>query len=342
MIPLLGIIITQFIGKPDTYRLPKWIYYFFIPAFLLIIGVLTNDLHNFAFSFPNGIENYNSDYSYNFLYWCAMVWYMSLGVLFAILLIRKSRLPSNKKMKNLPLFIMIGAIIFWLLYTFRIINGDLTVIDCLIIGVLLETAIQSGLVPTNTSYRELFKRTTLPVIIVDEDYHICYSSGGSIPVDENSMRESAIHTVSLNDTILSSTPIRAGRVLWQDDVSELNKQREDLNNVREMLSEESVLISAETEIKEKQAQADEKNRLYDKIALEVKPELTILSNLLNKVEKGEDVKENLSRVAIIGSYIKRRGNLILLGNKSGNISIYEIESSMRESLENLKLYLATQ
>ena len=153
MIPFLGLLVTQFIGKADTYQAPKWTYYFYIPAVLLVVGILTNDLHNLAFTFPNGIESYNSDYSYNFLYWCAMGWYIGLGVAFVVILLRKSRLPGSKNMQKLPLFIMIGAIAFWLLYTLKIINGDLTVIDCILIGSLLETAIQSGLIHTNSSVR---------------------------------------------------------------------------------------------------------------------------------------------------------------------------------------------
>jgi hypothetical protein len=151
------------------------------------------------------------------------------------------------------------------------------------------------------------------------------------------MKDTENGTVVFNNTILSSAPIRAGRVVWQDDVTKLNKQREELDEIRETLSEESVLIRAETEIKEKQAQADEKNRLYDKIAREVKPQLAILNGLLDKIEKGENTKENLARVAVIGTYVKRRGNLLLLGNENGDVSVKEIENALRESLDNLKL-----
>ena len=337
MIPFLGIMVTQFIDKPDSYRLPKWTYLFYIPAILLIGGVLTNDLHNFAFSFPKGIEYYDNNYSYGFLYWCAMAWYIVLGLTFVILLIKKNRLQSSKKMQFLPLFIMLGAIVFWLLYTFKVINVDLTVIDCLLIGSLLESALQTGLIQTNTNYRELFEKTTVPVIIVDGYYQARYTSGGAKPVDETIMKDTENGTVVFNNTILSSAPIRAGRVVWQDDVTKLNKQREELDEIRETLSEESVLIRAETEIKEKQAQADEKNRLYDKIAREVKPQLAILNGLLDKIEKGENTKENLARVAVIGTYVKRRGNLLLLGNENGDVSVKEIENALRESLDNLKL-----
>ena len=141
-----------------------------------------------------------------------MAWYICLGVAFVVILLRKSRLPGSQKMQKLPLFIMIGAIAFWLLYTFKIIRGDLTVIDCILIGALLETAIQSGLIHTNSGYRELFQSTTVSVVIVDEDFQARYTSGGAIPVDEASMRATKDGTVAFEDTLLSSAPIRAGRM----------------------------------------------------------------------------------------------------------------------------------
>ena len=337
LIPLNGIFVAQYIRKPDDYRLPKWVYLFYIPVFLLLIGVLTNDLHNLMFAFPDGIENFNSDYTYGILYWISMAWYISLTLAFVIILIYKSRLPGAKSVQKIPLVVAIVAVAFWILYTAGLIDGDLTVIDCIIIGTLLETAIQTGLIPTNKGHKELFVETTVPVIIIDEDYQARYTSGGALPVSEEAMRASAEAPVSLGDTVLCSAPITAGRVVWQNDVAELNRQREDLDEVRERLAEEVDLIQAENEIKERRAKADEQNSLYDKIAREVKPQLDILANLLEKAEKGENVKENLSRASVIGSYVKRRGNLLLLGNENENIPLRELENALRESGENLRL-----
>ena len=337
LIPLTGIFVAQYIRKPDGYRLPKWSYLFFIPAFLLLCGIFTNDLHNLMFAFPKGIENFDSNYTYGILYWISMAWYISLTLAFVIILIYKSRLPGSKRVQTIPLIVAIAAVAFWVLYTAGLIKGDLTVIDCIIIGTLLETAIQTGLIPTNTSHKELFASTTVPVIIVDGDYQVKYTSGSALPVSEEDMRATADAPVTLGDTVLSSAPITAGRVVWQDDVRELNRQREELDDVRQQLSEEGDLIEAENTIKERQAQADEKNRLYDKIAREVKPQLTVLTSLIEKAENGEDVKENLSRAAVIGSYVKRRGNLLLIGSEDGNVTLRELENALRESTENLQL-----
>ena len=77
------------------------------------------------------------------------------------------------------------------------------------------------------------------------------------------MRKTEEGPVKLQDSILSSENINAGKVIWIDDVTTLNKQRNELNDICEKLAEESELIQAETEIKERQAKADEKNNLYD-------------------------------------------------------------------------------
>ena len=281
LIPLIGIFVTQYIRKPDGYRLPKWSYLFFIPAFLLLVGIFTNDLHNLMFAFPKGIEYFDSNYTYGILYWISMAWYVSLTLAFVIILICKSRLPGSKRVQKIPLVVAIVAIAFWILYTAGLINGDLTVIDCIIIGTLLETAIQTGLIPTNTSHKELFVETTVPVIIIDEDYQARYTSGGALPVSEKAMRASADAPVSLGDTVLCSAPITAGRVVWQNDVAELNRQREDLDDVRERLAEEVDLIQAENEIKERQAKADEPTT-----ALDVATQSHILDLLENQKKRG--------------------------------------------------------
>ena len=337
LIPLIGIFITMYIGKPYNYKKPSWTYLFYIPALILLVGIFTNDLHNWAFTFPNGIENFNDDYSYGVLFWITATWFSGLGVLFVVLLIRKSKLPGSKKMQKVPLYIICVAIVFWILYATQVIDADLTIIDCLIIIALLESAMQTGLIPINTNYREIFESTTIPVAIIDDGYVTKYRSGGATSFSKEDMLATAIGAVSMGNKILSSAPIRGGRVVWQDDVEELNQQRLELDEIHESLAEEGTLIQAENEIKEKQAQADEKSLLYDKVAREVSTQLTKVLGLLSIAENEKATKKNLAQIAIIGTYIKRRGNLILLNNENELVSSSELASAFRESSDNLKL-----
>ena len=187
----------------------------------------------------------------------------------------------------------------------RLYNCDLTIMDCLIIVLLLESAIQSGLLPSNTRYQEVFDSTTVPVQIVDRDYQPHYVSGGALPVSEEQMRASSVGTVDLGDSLLNSAPIRAGRVVWQDDISRLNDLRTRLQDTLDQLGEENTLLQAELELKENRAKAEEQNRLYDRIASEVEPQLIKAERLLLRIEeKPENNRSLIAKVCVLGSYIK--------------------------------------
>ena len=339
LIPLQGVFIMNYVGKPDSYRTPKVMQGLYIVAIILVLGVFTNDIHNMAFAFPEGIRNFDSVYTYGPLYYIIMAWFCLFGLIFVVTLLKKSRIPVSKKVQFLPLAVMIGAIIFWTLYCLRIVRCDLTVVDCVIIALLLESAIQIGLIPSNEYYSEVFRKTTVPIIIVDDFYIPHYTSDGAKFVTDTIMRETEYGDVDRGNFILRSSSINAGRVVWEDDVTHLNELKEDLQEVNERLDGENILLKAEVELKEQRASVEEKHRLYDRIASEVSSQLTKIALLIELARNdSKKARTALSKINIIGSYIKRRGNLRLLGEDNAYILAKELEYSMRESLDNLKLY----
>ncbi len=57
-----------YIGKPYHYQLERKWRILYIPAFILIGGIMTNDFHQLAFRFPDGIQNWGMEYIRGFLY----------------------------------------------------------------------------------------------------------------------------------------------------------------------------------------------------------------------------------------------------------------------------------
>ena len=112
---------------------------------------------------------------------------------------------------------------------------------------------------------------------------------------------------------------------------------EKLKRISSRLSENNNILKAEVELKEKQAQADEHMRIYDKITEEVAPQLWKIETLLELSDDHMKMIENLSLICVISSYIKRRGNLILLGEEASFFRAQELEYCLRESMENLRL-----
>lgn len=338
LIPMIGVFVVKYLDKLADYTHPKQMNLLLIPAFLLLGIVFTNDLHRLVFDFPQGIELFDSKYTYGFVYYILMAWFILGGLYFVVMLLKKSRVPGSKKMQRLPLFIMLGAIVFWVLYTLKLIKCDLTAMDCLIITCLLESAIQSGIIPSNTNHRELFDITTVSVQIVDADYQPHYVSGAALPLSEADLKKTEAGAVHMDNTLLRSTPITAGRVVWQDDITVQNALHQQLQSIREQMSEENTLLQAEVELTEHKAKVDEQNRLYDRIAQEVAPQLIRAEELMKQVSaKPENARELMSKLCVLGCYIKRRGNLLLLGEDNKQIPAVELEHCIRESLENLRL-----
>lgn len=337
-VPLLGVFIIDHIGKAENYKTPNSLKYMYIPATFLVTAVFTNDLHQLVFSFPNGLENSESDCIYHPLYYITMAWFILLGIYFVVMLIKKSRVPGSKHFQKLPAVILCISIVFWALYCLHIVGGDLAAIDCIMIIALLESAIQIGLIPSNTNYNELFRNSTVSAQIVDADYQPCMVSGTATPLSEDVMRSAEAEPVDLGYTILHSKAITGGHVLWQDDVKQINDLIEQLRDTQERLGESNELLKAELELKENRARTEEKSRLYDRIAKEVAVQLAKAEELLKLAEtEPKQTKSAIAKVSVICAYIKRRGNLLMLGEEGNIIPAIELEYCIRESLDNLRL-----
>ena len=337
-VPLLGVFIIDHIGKTENYKTPKSLKYMYIPATFLVTAVFTNDLHQLVFSFPKGLENCESDCIYHPLYYITMAWFILLGIYFVVMLIKKSRVPGSKRFQKLPAVILGISILFWVMYCLRIVGGDLAAIDCIMIIALLESAIQSGLIPSNTNYNELFRNSTVSAQIVDADYRPCMVSGTAAPLTEDLMRSAEDEPVDLGDSILHSKAITGGHVLWQDDVKQINDLIEELRDTQERLGEKNELLRAELELKENRARTEEKSRLYDRIAKEVAPQLAKAEELLELAQtEPAQTKGVIAKVSVICAYIKRRGNLLMLGEEGNIVPARELVYCIRESLDNLRL-----
>ena len=338
LIPLLGVFIIDYMGKPEEYRNHRRLYALYIPAFAILIGIFTNDLHQLAFSFPQGIDQFDFTYGYGPIYFAAMAWFVLGGIYIVVMLLKKSRVPGSKKMQKLPVIIMGGAVIFWTLYCLRIIRDvDLTVVDCLIIALLLESAIQSGLISSNTNYHKMFHASTVAAQIVDRDYYPCFTSSSAIPLSKDEMKKIGEQPVKNGNIILHAKPIKAGFVLWQDDVTELDALTNCLCDAQQKLGRKNELLQAELKLKEQQAQLEEKSHLYDQIIEEVAPQIEKLEFLLEQASEPLTVHNSMVQMCVIGSYVKRRINLLMLGEESEFVQAREFEYCIRESLDNLRL-----
>lgn len=338
-IPLFGVFIVDYIGKPEEYAMSRKKKLLYIPAFALVLAVFTNDVHGLAFAFPRGIENYDRDYTYGVFYFLIMAWVIGLGIYSIVRLLMKCRVPGRRTFRCLPAIVFGTAVVFWAAYGIFRFSCDITAINCLMTAALLESAIQSGLIRCNSHYIDIFDASTISSVIVDRDYHACYASGESRPLDKEIMREAERGPVVSGDVRLNSGVISGGHVLWTDNISKINELTRELQSVGEQLSGRNDLLRAELELKEKQARVEAQSRIYDRITKEMAARLDEIDQLLRQIEQyPAKLKTVLPKICVISAYIKRRGNLLVLGEAESQIQAKELELCLRESADNLRLH----
>ena len=72
------------IGKPLEKKIDKKWKILYLPATLLVMLIMTNDRHQWAFGFPAGLKYANETYTHGVIYYAALIWML---VLFAAMLV---------------------------------------------------------------------------------------------------------------------------------------------------------------------------------------------------------------------------------------------------------------
>lgn len=346
-IPMLSVFVSRSLGKGEDFRLPRWTKLLYLPTLLLLLLVLTNDLHQQVFSFPSGVLS-DRAYRYESGYFFVLAW-EALCAGFALLsMVKNCRILRSRRIRWLPLVPLALSLAYAYAYVKKVhwvwvLAGDMTVSQCLIFASILECCIQCGLIQSNLGYDELFEATSLPVQITDPAFCSQYVSAamqGALPQSE--LRQMQQDTVHLgDDTLLKRHKLRRGWVFWKEDISALNQVQKELELTRDELRDTGDVLEVENAQRARWLKLTEENRLYDMMEAQTARQIAMLRDLLAELQKTEEpdrARRLLGQVIIIGTYIKRRNNLIFVGEQRGAISVQELLLCLNESSENISVY----
>lgn len=344
-IPLFSLFVAISLGKPENARLSKTaLVLLYIPTVLCLLLVLTNDLHQLVFSFPEGEVWTDINNGYTIGYYIVLGWEILCSLAAFIIMIIKCRLSYRKK--YLPFLLLTASIGYALIYVsgaewMQLIGGDITAAQCLMFTGILECCIQCGLIQTNTGYRAMFEAGSIGAQIVDTDWHIRYASSNAPKLPSDRMRSAESEPAKLdNNTLLRSSKIPGGHVLWQEDITDITALLEKLEENRKTISESNDVEQENYKTKVKINTVREKNRLYDRLQAQTAHQIELLDQLLTQYETEGDPeirRSLLAKAAVIGAYIKRRGNLMFIGEKSDVTDTAELSACLEESFANLEL-----
>ena len=348
LIPTFGLSATLLMDGAEK-KTTKWItgiLLFF--SVVLIVCVLTNDLHQQVFRFEGPVPYSDKNYSYGILFMLIQFWIIACLVIMEILLVEKSRIPDRKRfwLPVIPGLLLLSWNIANLLRLpfIKTFAGDMTAICCLLMAAIFQGCILCGLIQTNSRYFELFQATGgLDAEITDNSFRRYYFSG-EFPELSKDLRDSIIAKSSVQERgiRINHLPVKGGHLFWSEDISVLLDQYQDIQEQQEELTARNQLLRKTYKKEAERRKLEEQNRLLNIIQSQTSRQYELLSHYMEKLEQTESREEYeliLSKIVVVGTYLKRRKNLMLTrySSREDSLTMADLKQSLAESCENLKL-----
>ena len=344
LIPLFFFYIAILVSRKDGEKIPKSYFWMLGLTLVFILLILTNDLHQQVFKFQDGFVDWNNNYTHGWLFYVITTWQYSLFIAAVVILVIKCRISEAKR--NVWI-ILIPALIGTLMHVLLLINKVPKINDTLLfefpethvftVAIIIECCMQLGLVPTNSEYGKIFNNLSISAQITDEKGNPVYISSSATPLTKEQFL--LPNGTRINEhTILYKMKLPGGYGFYQDDVKELDRINLELEEATEGLEQENELIRLRNELEEKQSKIHQRNILYDKIAKSTQTQSQKISQLaaIGKLTKDTKKKEDCrKKIVLLGSYIKRYANLVLLSQENNQIELGELKLSITEFLHYL-------
>ena len=346
-IPTLTLFVALSIGKNEGFRLKNYTFLLLIPATVLAVLTLTNDLHQCVFRFPEGAIFSENDYSYAWGYILVVIWGVFCGGSSLVLLFTKSRLPKTRWILWVPILPFVVIVLYVVLYALRVpfafaIGWDLAVFECLAFTVFLESCIMSGLIQSNVRYEELFRSSkNLSAQITDRDYNVRYAAETAEPIDRETLERAEAAPVVIENKLLHNMPIRGGRAIWTDDIEELLEVKENLELTREELKDRNDFLQYSYKKEEENKIVEEQNRLYDLLQSKTQKQINGIDRLADEYKRAKSAEEKrriIAKIVILGSFIKRRKDFVLLTDYTPMLPDAKLTNAFAESFRVLGMY----
>ncbi len=336
LIPLIFFISTLWVDKTDGKKYVHLTGLFMFIAVLLMILVMTNELHHLAFS-DTAIPEEPDFRTYGPVYIAVILWTGILILSGLFRLLRLCQRSGSRRFWFVPVIAGLFAVMLMVVYVWhrgRVMLGGcrlyyLQEVNCFLYVGLWEACIQIGLIPSNTDYQYLFALADIDAILSDMQGNLVVRSGHN---RERIPKKGRI-------LVRRSHPVSGGSVTWTEDHTEIRRLNDRLRETTDELIGENELIEEENRIKANSAAVEEMHRLYEAIQASVADQLHMVGKLIGEIEEEErkqalkKSRGNLQKSLVYAVYVKRRANLVLLAEKADYLPLSELALCIRQSSE---------
>lgn len=348
-VPMLALLIAISLGKPDSYRLPRATAALWLVSGTLLALVLTNDLHQFVFTFPVDTAVWSdTNHSYGFGYFAVIGWQVACAVAALVVMIFKCRMKNGRRhlWPAIPMAVSLSylALSYSGVQWVKAALGDVTAFQSFMYMLCFEACIACGYIHSNSRYADLFASSVgTSAEITDRNFNIRYAALNTEAIPKYDMKKALQSPVTRkNGLTVHAMPISGGYAVWTEDMSALLAVKAESESLAEELGERNDLLRYEYKREAKHRKVEEQNRLYDLLQSATQRQIDRISELTGEYQKKsksdpERAKVLLAEIAVLCSYIKRRKHLTLLTDRDYEVSVGELERAFSESLQTLKL-----
>lgn len=348
-IPILALLVALSLGKPDDYRLPKAACALWIISGILLLLVLTNDLHQLVFTFPEDAEVWSDKSNgYGIGSFVVIGWQILCMISALVVMIIKCRLKNGRRQLWTVIPMAVSLVYLGLNYMdvqwFKLFFGDITAFQSLMYMLCFEGCITCGFIHSSSRYFDLFSSSIgTSAVITDKDFNVRYAALNARRIPRIDMIKAAHSPLTVeNGLTVHSIPVNGGYAVWTEDMSALFKIKEQSESLAEELNERNNLLRYEYKREAKRQKIEEQNRLYDLLRSATQTQInkiSVLTKEYQKINKTDPTRAKtlLAEIAVLCSYIKRRKHLTLLTDRDYKVAITELTRAFTESLQTLKL-----
>ena len=333
-LPFVSLKLSLRCGRSENVKISSLWDLFMLPSMILSILILSNDKHQLAFRFSDPLESGYDLYTNGPVYYITICWIaLMLIATIVIVIVRFASKPVRKDSWAYYVVLVVSA--YFLLTDYfgvaPVVNGIqfLSPLETFSIFIVCgwEACIQTCLLPSNSGYRYFFVNSGLVARIIDNNGKVRLASKGA-DTDWGEVKE--------NYHILERD-VWGGKLSYAEDMSAIKKSNRELKEISDRLHEENSIQEAENSLQADRVHVAVMNKLYDDIAEFSAKKIEEIEGLLTVAEDDAGFKKNLEKACILASYIKRRGNLYLLGEEAKEYDFNDLFLSFKESLDYFSL-----
>ena len=200
----------------------------------------------------------------------------------------------------------------------------------LIVVMLLELAIDLGLLPSYSWYGEAFSRLPLDLKVVDRDGSVAFATNSAGPVpapvfdltlrvaqSRTHDRVTRFRTSAIPHTLFKVYGVSGGAALLGEDVALLDERRRVLTARQERLRRSNEVLRHENGVRRELWRLESEERLLSSIEGSISDKVSHMRELLAALPKGSEAGERaqrrdmLTEVKLLVAYCKRKGALVL-------------------------------